>query len=386
MRINRSDIPILMARRAGWASAFLILLSLSLWACHKGSDGLVVLPEASAETTESRDFGRAVVESERLENSILATGTVEPSRTVTLSAPYLARIEEVDVREGDEVEPDDELVSLDTTNFRQQRAQAQANVASARVQMEQAAAEIERHVPLVDRGIVAEQQLDQLRAQRDALEESVEAAEAVARLTRSQMADGIIRAPFLGTVTEVQAEVGAMATAGGSLVRLVDMSAVDVRTTLAEDEISVARVGAQVNVRIPALDLERAGAIRFVDPELDPTTRTGEILVRVDNSDRQIFAGSFAEVVLTRPASRERLSVPADAVLRTANGDFVVVMGAEGFERRTVAVERLADGRWEILDGATAGEQVVTGDLGAIREDDYSAMVGGNAADTTLED
>lgn len=291
----------------------------------------------------------------------------------------MARVEAVNVSEGDIVEQDAVLVQLDTTLPRQQAAQANAQAAANRVQAQQAADEIERLLPLVARGVVAEQQVDALEAQRAALDESVDAVEAMASLARAQRADGSIRAPFAGTVTAVPLEVGAIASPGAPLVRLLDMSEVDVRVSLSEAEMSAVAVGDIVRIRVPGAGIEREGHIRFVDPELDPATRLGEVLVRVENSDRRLLAGSFAAVTAPRANTAEVLIVPPDAILRTAAGASVFVVTPSGFERRTVVVERLSDGQWAVASGLVAGERVATGALSGLAATSTVVAVEGGA-------
>lgn len=363
-----------------------VLLSLALvatgalGACHQQDGHAIELPSLEQSAIVGPTLDRVQVEELRTSEPIVASGTVEPARIVTVGSPLMARVDAVNVEEGAVVEPGDVMVRLDTTAGQLQVAQARANVATTRVQLERAMADVERYTPLAVSGVVSQQQVDQLGSQRDALRESIEAGEAMVSLARSQVSDGTVRAPFRATVTEIPVDVGAMASPGGALVRLVDMSEVDVRVRLAESEMRAVHTGMTLPVRAPGLGIEAEGVVRFVDPELNAADRTGEVLVRVNNESGQWLAGAFAEVTLPRPSQAEVRVLPRDAVLRTGAGTFVLVPEGEGYRRRTVVAEAMPDGRWRIESGLGAGDEVARGALadarGVISENGVSDVVG----------
>lgn len=362
MNVRASRVPLLLLALAGAA----------LGACHQQEGAGIELPPASESTTAGPEVGVAHVQRRALDATFQAMGTIEPARSVVVGSPTLARIEGVAVTEGDRVEAGADLVELDTTVARLQVAQARANVASTRVQLDQVEGELARYTPLVDRGVVSQQQVDQLASQRDALRESVEAAEATVSVARSQVDDGVVSAPFGGTVTEITAEVGAMASPGAGLVRIVDMSAVDVRIRVPEADIANVRVGQSLTVSVPSLGVEREGTVRFVDPELDPQARTGEALVRVDNADGRLFAGAFAEVTVPRVDATVALVVPANGIVRTSDGAAVVIPRGTGYERRPVEARALPDGLWAITGDVSEGEAIAVGELARLRLDDVA--------------
>lgn len=358
--------------------------SLTLAACHSAPDHAVELP-AVVETT-APTITPTPVEEVVADATFEVTGSVEPGRSVVVGAPTLARVDQVHVAEGDVVADGDAVARLDTTTAQLQVAQARANVASARVQLDRVNGDIERFSPLVDHGVVSQQQLDQLVAQRDGLLESVQAAEATVSLARTQVADGVVRAPFDGVVTLLHAEPGAMASPGSPLVRIVDMSVVDVRLRLPERAMREVRVGDALDVRVPALDVERAGTVRYIDPELDPTARTGEVVVRVGNADGAILAGTFAEVTLARRAPDHALVVPTNALLRTADGDVVFRQQGTSWDPVNVVATPFGSDRWRVTGAIAAGDVVATGSIATLGQPGEAPNEAPNEAPETTED
>ncbi|MCB9532017.1 MAG: efflux RND transporter periplasmic adaptor subunit [Myxococcales bacterium] len=333
--------------------------------CEERDANAVALPELPA-APPAPALARATVERVSLDATVDAMGTVEPVRAAVLAAPVLGRVDAVRVREGAVVDAGAVVVELDATAARLRVEQARSNAAAARVQLDRATADITRFSPLVSQGVVAAHQVDQLQSQRDGLEDSLESAETTVSLASSQVRDSTIRAPFAGVVTRVFTEVGEVASPGGELVRLVDMSSVEVRARLPESAVARVHVGDEVRVRTPALGVERRGQVAFVNVELDAATRTGEALVRVDNADGALFAGAFAELEFDVAARGSALRVPTDAVVRSAGSAWVLEDAGGALRAHRVTANPAPGGGWFIEGDVREGALVATGALGEL--------------------
>lgn len=300
-------------------------------------------------------------------NSAVVTGSVQPARTAEVFGPFPGRVQVIHVDEGSVVEADATLVELDTAVYRLQVAQARAQAAQTQVQLEQALTEHARLSPLVRQGIVSQQQVDQLEAQANALREALEAIGAMVRVSQVQVRDGVVRAPFGGMVTRVNVEAGTMSTGAGALLRLVDLTEVDVKLTVPEQWIRTLSVGQALEVAVPALGVTRTGVVRFINPEMDPDTRSGEVLVRVANPEGELLAGAFAEAIVTATGDAQRILVPAQAVLRTTNGPVAFVVRDGVASRVLLDAISVVEG-WEVRAGLTGDETLVMGELGRVQD------------------
>lgn len=245
-----------------------------------------------------------------------------------LAAQLTARIEAVTVRVGDRVEAGQVLVKLDcrAPRLALQRAQAAARLADK---------ELKRLRALARRATASEQALN--RAERSQAEAQAALGEA-----RLQVAHCTLRAPFDGVVTAREAAVGALATPGAPLLRLLDTTAVEVRAELPPALADALRQARDLRLRTDAG--EAPVTLRVLLPALDPAARTHE--ARLDFAGPPLPPGSAGRVRWRDP----RPHVPP-----------ALVVERDG--RLGVFVARDGRARFHALPGAVPGRPAPAPDL-----------------------
>ena len=180
------------------------------------------------------------------------------------------------------------------------------------------------------------------------------------RRTRRLLESVPVVAEAPGVVAMLAVREGAYVKPGDTLMRLQGYSRVWVMASLAEQELAGVAAGQAARMAFPAIPgAPREGIVDYVYPTVDPTTRTGQVRIVVDNPDALLKPGAYVDVVLTID-SRQRLAVPGEAILRDSRGAHVVVALGDGrFSPRPVETGVSAAGNTEILEGLAAGEQVV---------------------------
>lgn len=231
---------------------------------------------------------------------IRATGTAEPIRAADLSPAMTALITAQPFDEGDAVRAGQAIVRLDARAARANVAQARAAARAARVQRTQAESDLARLGPLVERGALPDNQLVQLRNQREAAQAQAEAAAAAANAAAVVARNAVVRAPFDGVVVSLPKEVGEIATAVPPTVvaRVVDLRTLQIRARVHERAFGHVEAGQPVTVRFPSLGHEVVGRVERVGREVDGSNRTFEVIVQVDNREGELPGGLFAEVEL----------------------------------------------------------------------------------------
>jgi multidrug efflux pump subunit AcrA (membrane-fusion protein) len=128
-----------------------------------------------------------------------------------------------------------------------------------------------------------------------------------------------------------------------------------------EYEMNDVRPGQDVTITTPAQRGHTyAGRVVAVDPILDATTRTARVRIQVATPDASLRPESFVHALIHVP-SVDTLAVPAAAVLHSGEQQIVfVVTGAGTFAPRAVRLGSEANGYYEVLDGVTQGDEVVT--------------------------
>jgi RND family efflux transporter MFP subunit len=204
---------------------------------------------------------------------------------------------------------------------------AQAQVASAAHQVEEARAGLRIAETRDTRLASIRRQIDGLRAQEAQASDAVQQAE-IALEKRT------IRAPFSGRVLATLADVGDLMNPGTPIARLGETRRVKVTFAVPEASRLALRQGHQVAIRADAIPARTFnGRITALGFQADPKTRAFPIEVTIDNPDETLLPNMVARIPLSVGATARRVLIPASAVAAGPNGTSVFVL-ADGRARQ----------------------------------------------------
>jgi len=171
-----------------------------------------------------------------------------------------------------------------------------------------------------------------------------------------------LRSPLSGVVTAKNVQEGARITPLDQILEITDLSHVWVLADIYETELGRVKVGTAAEFSSGAYPGRSfKGRVAFIDPQMDPKTRTVKVRVEFANGSGELKPELFGEVVLKGPV-RKGLRVPLDAVLDSGIRKVVFIAAGEGrFEPRAVEVGERTGEFVEILSGIDPGVEVVTG-------------------------
>jgi len=189
-------------------------------------------------------------------------------------------------------------------------------------------------------------------------------AAALARLDERGEAERTLTfvSPIAGVVTRKDIVEGARLEAGAMPYEIVDLSTVWVLADAYERELPRLVPGMAATFNAAAFPGRVfPGRVSFVDPVLDPATRTVKVRLELANTDGALRPAMFGEVLLTS-TPRQVLRIPADAVIDAGGGEWVafVALGEGRFAPRRVRLGEQGREYSELLDGLAPGERVVT--------------------------
>jgi len=286
--------------------------------------------------------------------TIMAGGFVEAKRSAAVYPGRDGLVEKVHVREGQFVQKDDLLATLDTALVTQEIAIAKAQLKAAetrlqlllagtrkedlveqenrvtamRARFRNAAEKLERLEQLILSGTVARQSVSeakyleqQLRAETEAEEArlkrmrlgprpediaearaNVERANAVLTLAREKLRLSYVRAPFDGVVIDVELESGeALSMMTGSEgemgIKLADVSVLYVKVDIPETSIAEVNSGAKADVTVDSIEnASLQGVVDTISPVADRQSNTVEVSVRIENPPSILRPGMSARV------------------------------------------------------------------------------------------
>ncbi|GAB3780176.1 efflux RND transporter periplasmic adaptor subunit [Dyella agri] len=286
-----------------------------------------------------------------------------------VSAPIYARVSgylkswNTDI--GAHVKKGDLLGTIETPDVDQQLAQAQASLGVAQANAKLAQISAKRWQAMAGTDAVAQQDIDQRTSALNAAEAQVKAAQA--QVDQLQVEKGFARllAPFDGTVTARDTDVGALINvgsgAGPELFVVSDTSKLRLYVNVPQNYVPQVPKGTRAVLRVPehpgkpytATVLDSAGSV-------NASSGTTLMQLLVDNSKGELMPGGFASVDLDLGTAHVDLSVPSSALVFNGKGMQVATLGAgDKVTFKPVTVLR-DDGKQAVIGaGLDAGDKVI---------------------------
>lgn len=336
-------VAILMALLLGglwWFNEFRNRMIADFFAGNKPPPTPVAVAEAALETVPK---------------FLTAIGTLESVRQVTVSPEVAGRVTQIFFDSGATVQAGAPLVQLNDQT-------EQADLLAQRAQARLAELNLERSLSLRRNQAGPQTTVDQNRAQLDEVNANIKRTEAL-------IAEKLIRAPFDGNLGIRQVNVGQYLTAGATVVTLTDLSTLHVNFTLPEQSRERIRVGQELRITSDAFPGRHFPAtITTIEPQVNEDTRAIKVQGTMENPDRTLLPGMFANVQVVLPPEPDVVVVPETAIDYTLYGDSVFVVrekpGPDGkpglvAERVPVTAGDRGANRVEIRRGVQPGERVI---------------------------
>jgi RND family efflux transporter MFP subunit len=280
------------------------------------------------------------------------TGTLRGVRSATARARTGDEILQIPVRVGQRVGEGDVLV-------RQSTQGSASSVRQAEAAFEQAQRTADRLRPLHERGAISDQDWDGAQTALRVAQANLDAARRAVVLT----------SPIAGVVTDILVTAGSFPGSGDDLVRVSDLSRIQVLLSLSPDQAAELARGQEAH--LPAQGLR--GEVTRIALQADPDSRLVEVELTFPGADG-VIPGTLvqAEVVVGR--KEQALVVPRAAL---QDGGVWVVGEDDRVSLRPVRLGMQGEDRIEILDGLQPGERVVVAGASLLSEGARARVVEG---------
>lgn len=297
------------------------------------------------------------------------TGTVRGIRSATVRARTGDEILAIPVRVGQAVEAGAIVV-------RQSGQGSAASVEQAEAAFEQARRTVERLRSLHERGAISEQEWDDAGTGMEVARANLEAARKAVVLT----------SPIRGTVTDVLVTQGTFPSAGDPLVRISDLSSLQVLLQVSPEQRREMSLGQTAYLVDAGAGLQTVGQENATEGGTPPTGRITRIALQADPESRlveaeitfpgsaSVLAGSLTAVEVVTMEKPSAIAVPARAV---ADGRVWVVDEDGRAHHAEVRVGARTRDQIEILSGLTPGQQLVVSGGTLLTEGAMTRVVGG---------
>lgn len=391
LRIERDRRPQARSRRK-WLILLLALL------------GVAVLAVFAVRTASARLFKPVVSVGEVVALSpaqasvkVMASGYVVPQRKALVASKQPGRLEQVVVKEGQDVEAGQLLATMESDDVRASLnearaalATAQAHTVGARASLADSKLQLGRETRLHQSGSSSTATVDSARSRFEVAEASLTAAEAEIQTAAARLANATVSlkntrivAPFAGRVVRKLAEAGEVPTglyqsSAGGILELVDFSSLVVEADVSEGRIGSLKIGDPAEITLDAFPGKRMrGEVSEVRPTVDRQKAT--VLVRAKFLDPvpEVLPQMAGKVlILSKPLDLQELAqplktvVPASAVVDRGGGRAVFVLSEGNVHLVPVVVGDPVGSALELKQGPATGTRVVISPEASLRDGD----------------
>lgn len=315
------------------------------------------------------------VRREPVVQTVPVIGRLIAVRAGTVAARIDAPVAEMRADVGDHVKAGEVLALLANDRLKWDRAQKAADLAAteaaaatAKARLALAEQELKRFQDLRNSAAFSRARYDdkrvevaRLRTEIAEAQAKVEKARATLRLAETELSYTRIVAPYDGTVTRRQTEMGSYVKEGQALFTMISDQDLEIEADVPAARLDGLRPGTRVAFELGKNARSYHADIRAIVPEEDPRTRTRmvRLVPRFEKRPRGIAANQSVTLHIPTGGGRPVLSVAKDALVsvRGQTGVFVVEDGRA--HSRVVRIGEAVGRRFEVLDGLKEGDKVV---------------------------
>lgn len=278
-------------------------------------------------------------------NSKSYVGSVEPSKSTILSCRYPGTLVNLAVSQGQRVKKGDVIAQVDAQSVKSSLEMAQAT-------LEQAQDGYNRLKKVYESGSVAEVKMVEVETQLSQAQASVKAAQ-------QAYDDCTIKAPYAGVISEVYVDEGIELSIAEAIVRIVDVSSIEITFPVPEGEIGSVTVGNTAYVVVPALN-DTGFDCRIIKKGViaSPLSHSYECTLRPAAGADGLMPGMVTKVYLSQN-SGERIVIPSGAVKTGEGGRYVWVNDGGKARRVDVTIEGFYGDGVIVSSGLQEGDRLI---------------------------
>ena len=283
-----------------------------------------------------------------------ASGELMANESVDIHPEVSGRVTQILFREGATVRKGQLLLQVNDADIRAQVAKLQAQRA-----LQQST--LRRSEELVKIGGIS-------RADYDAARTGVQGINADITATQATLAKLQIRAPFDGTIGLRGISPGAIISPTTVIASLQQLSPLKMEFTIPDEYRAQLRLGQEIRFYVDGRTDTLRGKISAIDPGADPMTHTVRARAIVPNTDRAIFPGAFAHVLIAFGQASNTILIPSQSIIPTTRDKKVALLRGGKAVMQVVKTGERTEDRVQIIQGLQMGDTVLTTALMQVKQ------------------
>lgn len=296
-----------------------------------------------------------------LSENVVATGTLEPSESLTLVSETQGKIVKIYKRKGDGVAHGQPIVKVDDEVI-------SANVLTAEANYTQFQKDVERLNRLVNENAATKRDLEQAII-------GMKKAKADLITAKKALSNTCIKSPINGFINNSNLSVGQYLAGGTPVCEIVNNSVIKLNVKVSEAEVYKIKQGQTVGVRLTVFPDKRfSGRITAIAEKADGSMKFNVEITLANSGSIRLRSGLYAEAEF--PIKNEnRLIIPKASIVGSMESPVVYVAQNGKAVKRTLIIGHSNDKQVEVLSGLSAREQViVSGQLNLKDGDDINIV------------
>lgn len=276
----------------------------------------------------------------------MATGTLV-ARSVDITPEVAGHVNSIMFKDGSQVKRGQPLIQLDDAVFK-------AQYQSAKAQLAYSENDYKRKVLLGKRGAIAQQAIDQAEA-------DLKEKRAIAQEKEVMLSKMLLTAPFDGTVSKSEVNLGDYVTMGKRVVTITDTKHLRAEYHIAEKYLSSLKANQLIKVTTLAYPNKVfTGRVSYISPTINTENRSISLYADIANDDNLLAAGMFVNVVHQLGKNKKALMIPARSLIPILDGEQVFkIVDGKAFAVTILIGQRDKD-NVQVTQGLSAGDQVIT--------------------------
>ena len=310
-----------------------------------------------------------------LSSDLHIPGELIPYQTVDVYAKISSFVKKVYVDVGSEVSEGQLLVTMEAPEINSQLSEAQSKLKSAQAVFLASKANYDRLVETAKTpGTIASNDIDQAAARKSSDEAQVEAAKSAYNGVAANLAYLEIRAPFSGVISARNTNPGAYVGPSGKgsdmpLFTLQQQKKLRLVVSVPESYSGILKENDKVtfNVR-PFPGRKFTASVKRLAGALDERLRSERLEMDVQNDDKKLLPGMYAEVNLQLPAKDSTYIIPKTALVQSTEKVFVIRVVDGKAQWVDVKKGRESDGKVEVYGDLNIGDNIIQAANDEIRD------------------
>ncbi|MDA7745794.1 efflux RND transporter periplasmic adaptor subunit [Psychromonas sp.] len=307
-----------------------------------------------------------------------AIGFIEPIQGVTIANEVAGKIVKVNFESGQTLEEGDPLIYLDTEVEK-------ANLKASKGRLPAVKRNFDRMTALFKKGSVSQGEVDDAEADLLALQGEIESYEAT-------ISRRIITAPFSGIAGLRNVFLGQYLDAGTDIVRLENISRMQMRFTVAQNDLNKIYIGQEMNLFIDAEpDTAFTGLISAIEPAVNYQSGVIQVQASIPNDDQILRSGMFAKANIILPTIKQQIIIPVTAINYTLYGETVYVLTEQKTDdgktfleakQKIVTLGKTKGDLIHVMSGLNKGDVIATSGQVRLSNGAHVKIVESDALDT----